>query len=207
MRRSEFEIGEEKIEDVEAFLREMSFGFLGTIDEEGMPAITPLNFAYVNQAIYFHGSRVGEKMRSIREQRSVTFAVAKEFAVIPSYFSDPLLACPATSYFKSVRIDGQAVVVDDPNEKALALEGLMQKLQPEGGYKTIDANDPDYVSRLKGVAVVRIDARRTVAKFKFGQNLKDVPRQAVEEGLAQRGAQHDEETIALIRRYCPHHKE
>ncbi|BBH24987.1 hypothetical protein Back11_63320 [Paenibacillus baekrokdamisoli] len=204
MRRKEFAIDEENKEELEAFLSEMSFGFLGTISEDGMPSVTPLNFVYVNGAIYFHGSRIGEKMKQLTTNEAVTFAIAKEYAVIPSYFSDPLLACPATAYFKSVRFDGHAVIVDDPHEKATVLEALMRKLQPEGGYKTIDAEDSDYIPRLKGVAVVRIDATQTSCKFKFGQNLKEPGRQSVTQGLAERNLPMDAETLELMRRYCPH---
>ncbi|TYP69822.1 pyridoxamine 5'-phosphate oxidase family protein [Paenibacillus methanolicus] len=207
MRRQEFQMHDEQEEDTKAFLEEMSFGFLGLVDEDGAPIVTPLNYAYADGKLYFHGSRIGEKMTALRAGSKVTFAVAKEYAIIPSYFSDPLMACPATSYFKSVRIDGEAVIVDDPREKALALEALMRKLQPEGGYKTIDADDPDYAPRLKGVAVVRIDPINVIGKFKFGQNLKEKPRHAVEGGLLERGGEYDAETLELMRRYCPAHQQ
>jgi uncharacterized protein len=203
MRRAEFEIDGEQ-EEIAAFLQEMSFGFLDTVDADGTPGMTPLNFAYANGSLYFHGSRIGEKMTQIKSNPRVTFMAAKEYAVIPSYFSDPLMACPATSYFKSVRVDGEAVLVTDPAEKAAALEALMRKLQPEGGYKTIDAEDPDYLPRLKGVAVVRIGAERIVGKFKFGQNLKEAQRQSVISQLAERNLPMDAETIELMKQYCPH---
>ncbi|MBW7457554.1 pyridoxamine 5'-phosphate oxidase family protein [Paenibacillus sepulcri] len=206
MRRQEFEMNDQvNQEELDSFLHEMSFGFLGTVDPDGSPCVTPLNYVYHNGSLYFHGSRAGEKMSNLKKEASVTFAVAKEFAIIPSYFSDPLMACPATSYFKSVRIDGQAVVVNDLQEKAEVLEALMRKLQPEGGYKTIDARDNDYIPRLKGVSLVRIDASKVVGKFKFGQNLKSKDREALTEGLQKRGLPTDAETIELMRRYCPHH--
>lgn len=205
MRRAEFGMNEEQnAEEIATFMEEMSFGFLGTVTPEGEPSMTPLNFVYTGGKVYFHGSRIGEKMTQLKANQRVTFMVAKEFAVIPSYFSDPLMACPATAYFKSVRLDGRAVVVDDPAEKAAALEALMRKLQPEGGYKTIDASDPDYVPRVKGVAVVRIDPDKISGKFKFGQNLKQPERESITAQLAERGLPMDDETIALMNRYCPH---
>ncbi|SEK73113.1 hypothetical protein SAMN04488688_102111 [Paenibacillus sp. cl141a] len=201
MRRDEFAM--EDPQEIEDFLRGMSFGFLGTADEEGIPRVTPLNFAYVNGAFYFHGSRMGEKMDHLRRTPAVCFTIADEYALIPSYFSDPEMACPATAYFKSVTAIGEAVIVDDLEEKALAMEELMQKLQPEGGYRAIDANDRAYTSRLKGVAVIRLTPQRMSAKFKFGQNLKPDRLQAVVEGLACRGKNRDEETAGLICKYHP----
>jgi len=205
MRRKEFAITEEENkEELETFLNEMSFGFLGTIGTDGKPSVTPLNYVYHHGSIYFHGSRIGEKMNNLSANEEVTFVIAKEYAIIPSYFEDPLLACPATAYYKSVRIGGRAVVVSDLREKADALEAFMRKLQPEGGYKTIDADDPDYIPRLKGVGLVRIDADHTSGKFKFGQNLKEPVRNGIIEGLSERGLPQDAETIELMRRYCPH---
>ncbi|QHT62624.1 pyridoxamine 5'-phosphate oxidase family protein [Paenibacillus lycopersici] len=205
MRRAEFEVNADaNPEEITRFMEEMSFGFLGTVAADGSPSMTPLNFVYVDGSIYFHGSRIGEKMTQLKANERVTFMAAKEYAIIPSYFSDPLLACPATAYFKSVRVDGHAVVVDDPREKAAALEALMRKLQPEGGYKTIDASDPDYIPRLKGVAVVRIDADRVSGKFKFGQNLKQAERDSITTQLADRGLPMDADTIALMKQFCPH---
>ncbi|GGF98918.1 pyridoxamine 5'-phosphate oxidase family protein [Paenibacillus abyssi] len=202
MRRGEFETQEKQ--DTDNFLHEMSFGFLGTLTEHGWPSVIPLNYVYHQEAIYFHGSRIGEKMKSLAAHPNVTFAVAKEYAIIPSYFSDPLMACPATSYFKSVMIQGRAMVVDDAREKAGALEALMRKLQPEGGYKPIDAEDADYIPRLKGVAVVRIDIVHLSGKFKFGQNLSAQRMEPVLQGLSDRGGKLDEETAALMHKYCPH---
>ena len=202
MRRQEFETTDPR--EVEQFLEEMSFGYLGTVRSDGSPSITPLNYVFRNGNVYFHGSRAGEKMASLSGESRVTFAVAKEYAIIPSHFTDPLMACPATAFFKSVLIDGTAETVSDLNEKAEALEALMRKLQPEGGYKPIDAEDRDYIPRLKGVAVVKIVPTRVTGKFKFGQNKREDELREVMDGLSKRNAPMDDETRELMLRYCPH---
>lgn len=203
MRRKEFQVEQE--EELIEFLGGMSFGFLGTSDEQGLPRVTPLNFVYIQGNFYFHGSHAGGKMKSIRHNQQVCFTVADEYALIPSYFSDPELACPATAYFKSVTAYGQAELVEDAAEKAAVLTHFMQKLQPEGGFAPIDAEDPRYRSRLKGVAVVRIVPEEITAKFKFGQNLKEEERTAVTQGLKDRNGARDAETIAMMEKYCPYH--
>ncbi|QSF44258.1 pyridoxamine 5'-phosphate oxidase family protein [Paenibacillus tianjinensis] len=203
MRRKEFKIEQE--EEIREFLQGMSFGFLGTSDEQGAPRVTPLNFVYDQGNFYFHGSHAGGKMESIRQQKKVCFTVADEYALIPSYFSDPELACPATAYFKSVTAYGQAEIVEDSNEKAAVLSLFMQKLQPQGGYAPIVADDPRYRSRLKGVAVVRIVPEELTAKFKFGQNLKEDERAGVTRGLAERNGERDAETLEMMKKYCPYH--
>ncbi|MBW4081035.1 pyridoxamine 5'-phosphate oxidase family protein [Paenibacillus sp. S150] len=202
MRRKEFKVEQE--EELAAFLNGMSFGFLGTSDEEGRPRVTPLNFVYMKGSFYFHGSHAGGKMETIRRNQQVCFTVADEYALIPSYFSDPELACPATAYFKSVTAYGQAEPVTDAAEKAAVLALFMQKLQPEGGHAPIDAGEPRYRSRLKGVAVVRIVPEELSAKFKFGQNLKEDERTGVVQGLMNRNGARDAETIAMMEKYCPY---
>lgn len=203
MRRKEFDMTEDRRE-VEDFLQEMTHGFLGTIGPDGWPAVTPLNYVFVNGAVYFHGSRIGAKMNAIAADARVTFTVAREYAIIPSYFTDPVMACPASTYFKSVAITGYACEVDNLEEKATALESFMRKLQPEGGYKTIAADDKDYKPRLKGVCVVKIDPENITAKFKFGQNLKEETRVHVMHMLKERNRPLDAEAAALMRQYCPH---
>ncbi|GIP38987.1 hypothetical protein J31TS4_22670 [Paenibacillus sp. J31TS4] len=202
MRRKEFAVQE--WQEIEQFLNEMSFGFLAMCGEDGWPHVKPLNFVYWKDTIYVHGSRVGEKITDLKRSPNVTFSVAKEYALIPSYFSDPTFACPATSYFKSVSIRGTAELVDDLEQKAEALEAFMQKLQPEGGYAPITADNPEYASRLRGVAVIGIRIDSLSAKFKFGQNLKEPARANLTSRIAERGLPLDEETVRLMELYCPH---
>ncbi|WP_136608413.1 pyridoxamine 5'-phosphate oxidase family protein [Paenibacillus dokdonensis] len=201
MRREEFSITEEQ--EINEFLSGMSFGFLGTVGENGHPRVTPLNYVYHQGIFYFHGSRIGEKMKHLKTSPYVSFSVADEYAVIPSYFTDPNLACPATSYFKSVTASGRAEIVQDLEEKAAAFSLLMKKLQPEGGYDPIEASNPVYASRLRNVAVVKIAADHISAKFKFGQNLNTDKREEILCGLESRGAQRDLETAKHIRSSIP----
>jgi nitroimidazol reductase NimA-like FMN-containing flavoprotein (pyridoxamine 5'-phosphate oxidase superfamily) len=204
MRRKEFIVENEA--EVQAFLQEMSFGFLGMVGDEGLPYVIPLNFAYEQGKIYLHGSKIGEKIKHLKQSKQVTFSVAKEFALIPSYFSDPVFACPATSYFKSVFIRGRAVLLDDLEEKAHALTVFMEKLQPEGGYELIRADDPKYAPRIQGVAVIEIQIESLESKFKFGQNLNEADRENLISRLNERNVEDDEETVRLMKLYCPHHK-
>ncbi|MNE27312.1 Pyridoxamine 5'-phosphate oxidase [compost metagenome] len=100
---------------------------------------------------------------------------------------------------------GQAKLVEDLNEKAAVMSLFMQKLQPEGGYIPITADDPRYRPGLKAVAVVRITPDELTAKFKFGQNLKEEGRAGVTRGLTERGGARDAETLEMMKKYCPYH--
>ncbi|MCG7380572.1 pyridoxamine 5'-phosphate oxidase family protein [Paenibacillus sp. ACRSA] len=204
MRRKEFTVEEEQ--EIITFLDQCSFGFLGTISPDGQPRVTPLNFVYMDGCFYFHGSLAGEKMKQIKQNTSVSFTVAEEFSLIPSYFTDPELACPATSFFKSVMAFGQAEPVKDLEIKGRVLQRFMEKLQPQGGYVPIDAADSRYTGQLKAVAVVQITPERLTAKFKFGQNLSSEEFEDLSSKLEARNEGRDTETAEMMRKYCPFHQ-
>ncbi|WP_239618234.1 pyridoxamine 5'-phosphate oxidase family protein [Cohnella mopanensis] len=197
MRRKEFKVSEP--EQCEAFLRELHDGVLTFIGSDGWPKAVPLNYVYCDQAIYFHGSKQGEKMAGLNNDPRAEFVVYQAHAFIPSYFTDPYLACPATVFFRSVRIRGIVAQVEDPAEKATALAALLRNMQPEGGHAPIDAADSRYESSLRGVAVMRLDPDEMTGKFKFGQNLSDKRRDQVVEKLCERNLNGDAATIKHVR--------
>ena len=199
MRRRDYEMAERV--EMEQLLATAEHGYLGLVTEDGWPMAVPLNFVFADGRIYFHGASEGEKMLSLEHQARVTFTVAEGFAIVPSYFRDPKLACPATQYYKCVMIRGTARVVSEVAEKAAALQALMTKLQPEGGHEPITADNPLYRKSLKTTAVVAIEIRRMTGKFKFGQNLPKSTRRLVAERLEGRGCPLDLETAGAMRRY------
>lgn len=201
MRRKEFSISEEG--EITEFLHQVSYGYLGVEGDDGWPLVLPLNFVYYEGAIYFHGSRHGGKMKQMAANPRVTFSVAKEYALIPSYFTDDKLACPATAFFKSVFIKGYAAPVEDLPEKARVFTAFMEKLQPEGGYAAIDPQDKEYRGNLRGVALVKITIEEMTAKFKFGQNWTPEAHEKVREQLIDRGRPADLETARMMEKYRP----
>ncbi|HIW33265.1 MAG TPA: pyridoxamine 5'-phosphate oxidase family protein [Candidatus Paenibacillus intestinavium] len=206
MRRKEFAMGDENIEDVIAFLEEMTFGFLGTIGEDGYPNITPLNYVYYNGDLYFHGSKIGEKMSTLVANSKVSFSVAKEYAIIPSYMNNPKYACPATAFFKSVLFRGQAEVVHDLQVKCDVFTTFMEKLQPEGGYDAIVPSDQGYAKQVAAAAIVKIRVEEMTSKFKFGQNWSEKKMNKVADQLIDRDHKLDQDTVKLMKQYCPHIK-
>ncbi|RKP56206.1 pyridoxamine 5'-phosphate oxidase family protein [Cohnella endophytica] len=208
MRRKEFEVQDR--EQCESFLSEKHDGVLTFAGTDGWPKAVPLNYVYHREAIYFHGSKNGEKMAGLALDPKAEFVVYQAHAFIPSYFTDPYLACPATVFFRSVRIRGHVEQVTDPAEKASALHTLMGQMQPEGGHAPIDAEDERYASSLKGVAVMRLDPLEMTGKFKFGQNLSEKRRDQVVQALGERDLSNDLDTIKHIRDSalkCPIHKQ
>lgn len=102
---------------------------------------------------------------------------------------------------------GLAERVEDLDIKGKVLRRFMEKLQPQGGYVPIDAQDSRYTGRLKAVAVVRIVPDRLSAKFKFGQNLTPERFDHISGELHKRNEGRDHETAEMMRKYCPYHQE
>ena len=205
MRRKEYALSEEQREDVEQFLNTMSYGILAMNSDE-VPDIKPLNYIYMSDAIYLHGSKAGEKMKTLKVQQKAVFSIVQDYAFIPSYLDDPYFACPASTLYKSVIITGDIAEVVDEKEKHDVLDGLMKKLQPEGGYAPIVYDDEQYRKRVKATAVLKLNILSLDAKFKFGQNWKEEKRERVKEHLDKRNLPLDADTIALMEKYCPYHQ-
>ena len=170
---------------LESFLSEVDCLHLGTLDEQGGPYVTAVNFIFAQGRFYFHSSPRGRKMENLRRQGQVYLSAVQEFAFIPSYATHPEEACGATQFFRSVHAAGRAVELEDFEAKGMALNGLMKKMQPQGGYQPLDATDPSHQKALKATAVVEITPLFVTGKFKFGQNLKGERRQSVLHSLHQ----------------------
>ncbi len=201
MRRKEFKI--EDRNEIEKFLNKMSFGFLGTASSDDFPNIVPLNYIWALGNIYFHGARTGRKVNELKQNANVTFAVADEVALIPSYFNDEKYACPATSFFKSVIVYGSLEFVIDMEEKIFALDLFMKKLQPGGGYEPFNLEDEEYKKNIKGVNVFKITPSKISAKFKFGQNRDEKSWENTKQKLLKRNLQRDKEAAENMDKTCP----
>jgi len=178
-------------------------GFLSLVTASGYPRAIALNFAAIGETIYFHGALEGEKFELILATPRVGFTIVKAYSYIPSTWSAPRYACPATQFFKSIEIKGTCSVVDDPAEKGRGLGALMAKHQPEGGFDPIDPGVPVYAKALEGVGVFRVVPDSWTGKVKFGQNEPEKLRRIFVEKLRERGGIMDEETAREIEQGLP----
>jgi len=197
MRRQDCEMSDTK--DLEAVLGRAEWGTLGLVSAQGTPVLVPLNFVFHEGRICFHGAMAGEKFGLIQKSPQASFLVVEAYAQVPSYAFDPVNACPATQYFKSVLVKGPVEEVRDPVRKAGVLEAMMKKLQPEGGYEPVRAESPTYQASLRGVAVFALTCEEMTGKFKLGQKLGTAARAKVEAVLEARGCPMDPHTIELMR--------
>ena len=181
-------------EKVVEFLSSQQTGRIASIDENGFPQIIPMNFVFINDVIYMHSHVRGEKLDNIRRNQKVGFEVDKNLEFLPSYFTDPTYAEFADTLYISVVIKGNASIVSDKDEKTIALNGLMEKYQPEGGYEPIK---PD-MDILKGVEVIKIIPESLRGKYKIGQNMDMKSRIDLAKQILERNSPTAKETLDVM---------
>lgn len=188
-----FKITDKKL--ITEMLNTAEYGVLALCDKK--PYAVPVNFVYLDDCIYFHGSSKGRKMSILKANNRVSFNVISDDTIIPSYFSSTEnMACPASAFFKSIIIDGEAEIVETRDEQARVFTAMMEKLQPEGKYKSFDSTD--YDKHFAAGSVVKIHIHDISAKFKFGQHLNEKRLQMVIEHLEQRGEKADLLTVKTM---------
>ena len=181
-------------EKVIEFLSSQQTGRIASIDDNGFPQIIPMNFVFINDAVYMHSHIRGEKLDNIKRNQKVGFEVDKSLEFLPSYFSDPADASLADTLYISVIIKGNAGIVSDKEEKTNALNGLMEKYQPEGGYEPIR---PD-MNVLKEVEVIKIVPESLRGKYKIGQNMDMKSRIDLAKKIFERNTPTSKETLDIM---------
>ena len=176
------------------FLNEESTGRISSIDEQGFPQIIPMNFVFLNDSVYMHSHIRGEKIENIKRNSKVGFEVDRNLEFLPSYFSDPQDASLADTLYISVVIKGEAQLVKDNEEKVLALNGLMEKYQPEGQYKPINKN----MEVLDATAVIKIIPKEMNGKYKIGQNMSKEEKVELANKIKKRNSKTSKETLAIM---------
>jgi nitroimidazol reductase NimA-like FMN-containing flavoprotein (pyridoxamine 5'-phosphate oxidase superfamily) len=147
------------------FLNNQPVGRIASLDSNGYPQVIPMNFVYHDGVIYMHSHPFGEKLDNIRRNPNVGFEVDQHICFLPSYYFHPSDASQADTLYISVVMKGKAEIVQDKDEKAIALNALMSKYQKEGRYESLDSNMPS----VHEVAVIKVIPKDMHGKYKIGQ--------------------------------------
>ncbi|MDE1829423.1 MAG: pyridoxamine 5'-phosphate oxidase family protein [Thaumarchaeota archaeon] len=176
------------------FLNSQETGRVCSIDKDGYPQIIPMNFVYAKDAIYMHSHIKGEKLENISRNHKVGFEVDQSLEFLPSYFSSPTDASQADTLYISVVIKGRGSLVTDKDEKAFALNSLMEKYQPDGRYEKIR---PD-MHVVDEVAIIKVVPQTMRGKYKIGQHLDKKTRLALGKLILDRNSPTAKNTVKLM---------
>lgn len=144
--------------------------------------LTDANSETYKHSIYMHSHHKGEKIENLLRNQKVGFEIDKEICFLPSYYFHPSDASFADTLYTSIVIKGKAVIVTDKNEKALAMNKMMQKYQPEGKYSILTSESKSIIY----LTVIRIDVERIDGKFKIGQEWTNSFRKEIVKKIIER---------------------
>ncbi len=181
------------------FLNNQLVGRLASIDINGYPQVIPMNFVYVQakiskndyyslreDAIYMHSYRFGEKIDNIRRNSTTGFETDQHLAFLPSYYFHPTDASQADTLYISVVIKGHSYIVEDKEEKVLALNSLMEKYQKEGNYEKLNSK----MHIVQEVTVIKLIPYSMKGKYKIGQQWTSSYRLKIAKNILKREKEH-----------------
>jgi len=131
------------------------YGRLATVGKDNIPYITPVNFAYHENAIYIHCALQGRKLNNIKENPVVCFEISAS-----GNFCDSDKACNFTMAYWSILIFGKAEIVQTMDIKRLGLTAIMKKYASQFEYS--DFTDDD----LTRVNIIKINIESISGKLK-----------------------------------------
>ena len=181
-------------EKIKEFLNEEHVGRLSSVDVNGFPQIIPMNFVFLNDAVYMHSHVKGEKLDNITKNNKVGFEADRELEFLPSYFEDPHNAALADTLYISIVIKGIASFVSDREEKTLALNGLMEKYQPEGFYDPLKSD----LRVLDAVSVIKVVPNTIHGKYKIGQHMNSNDRMDLAKKILQKNSSTAKTTLKIM---------
>ena len=109
-------------EEAEAVLLHSSAGVLALTGDKAFPYAVPLSYVYDGEHIYFHSATEGHKIDAIQRNPNASFAVIDQDEVIPEKY---------TTAYRSVIVFGSVRIIEDEEEKRIAVRKLAVKYAPE----------------------------------------------------------------------------
>ena len=192
MRRKQCAItDQEKIREI---LNRSRVGRLATTGRDGYPYITPVNYVYHQDSIYFHCAHKGEKVDNILADDRVCFEVDIPLAYLDLAFDPSRPPCQVHQFYHCVIIRGRACIIEDPQEKLAALNALMAAHEQRPGFAAITSDTPAVA--LCTVVAVRVE--NLSCKSDLAQKKSDDERQRIGAYLKGRGLPGDDEAAGLM---------
>jgi nitroimidazol reductase NimA-like FMN-containing flavoprotein (pyridoxamine 5'-phosphate oxidase superfamily) len=154
------ERGRHDRETIDAILDEGLFCHLGLVDAEGRPFVIPTIHARRDDVLYVHGSPASRALRSAGRGEvdvCVTVTLVDGLVLARSAFHHSL-------NYRSVIVYGSASRVDDPVEKAAALEAVVEHVL---AGRTDGCRAPDE-QELRSTLVLRVPLDEASAKVRTG---------------------------------------
>lgn len=169
-------------------------GRMATVDKQGYPYITPLNFVFHEGCVYFHCALKGEKLDNLTRNPKVCFEVDLPLAYLKVDFTPEKDPCCTHQYYHCVIIRGHARVIHDDRIKTTVLNALMEKHEGNNEFPAITSENAKY----KMCSVVEIKPEIMTAKSDIAQNKSRHDHRYIAECLVGRGLPGDIEAVRYM---------
>jgi len=193
MRRKHCEITDPK--EMVRILASTNVGRLATVDAQGYPYITPVNFVFHEGCVYFHCAPEGEKLANLLRDPRVCFEADLPLAYLEVAFNPEKDPCRTHQFYRCVIIRGAARIVPDGDLKTAALNALVAKHEGNRSFSPVTPESASY----KACRVVEIRPERMTAKSDLAQNKpREGARKEIAERLTERGLPGDLEAVRAM---------
>ena len=142
MRRKHCEITDPK--EMARILASTNIGRLATVDAEGYPYITPVNFVFHEGSVYFHCAPEGEKLANLIRDPRVCFEADVPLAYLEVAFNPERNPCRTHQLYHCVIIRGSARVIPDGELKTTVLNALVAKHEGNREFPAVTSDSADY---------------------------------------------------------------
>jgi predicted FMN-binding regulatory protein PaiB len=174
-------------EEIDRFVQAQELGRLVTVGDDGTPHLGLYPFVGDGRRFDIHLVRADEQVADLRRRPRCLFEVDEVLGVIPSYWVHREYAGSATAYHRTVIFECTGEIQEEPAAVAGQQVRLLERYQPEGGYRALAVDDPLYRGALAQLAAVVLRVERCRVKFKLGQNRPPDARRRVVAELRRRG--------------------
>lgn len=146
---------DKKINDRDLLEKILQKGMVGhlALSDNGMPYCIPVNFAFHDNAIYFHSAAEGKKLEILKDNSRTSFQT--------EIFTDLVTGenpCGYSMKFASVNTSGRAQILESASEKQEALEIITRKYT--GSMETNFTSE-----QVAAVACIRIAVETLTGKL------------------------------------------
>lgn len=191
----------DSVADWQALLPGRDFGQLVTAGHvDGWPVIVPTHFVIDGDEVLLHLARPNPVWKALEADSRVVMALTGDYTYVDASMNadpdqPPELGVP-TSYYTALQIQGTAVVVDDPDEKAAILARQLDHFEPEDSTRLTPSSSREEDRRqLPGIRGVRVRIEQVRAKQKYGGNKPEAQRRQIAARIADRMAPGDAEAL------------
>ena len=141
-------------DEIRQVLAQAEVGYLATIDSDGRPYVTPLNFVEMGQRLYFHGPAAGRKVDNIKADPRVSFSAA---VINPSRHGP--MPCDTTALFRSVIAEGEAALAGGRDLATRVLAAFSRKYAPQHEFPEFEEH------RLARTFIIEVIVSKWTGKF------------------------------------------